>query len=320
MSTTPDATAAAPDPRRPAPEPDVRPEDLPLHEDVRWLAATLGRVIRRLEGDEAFETVEALRRACRARRHGDAGAPDARRAARPRRRAAARPLRALTARAFTLFFLLINTAEQVHRVRRARDYRSAERRRAAARVRAVDDAAAARPRATRAEEVARAIARPRRAAGAHRASHRVHAAHAARAPGARRRPAAARASATPPSERARDRATRSRARSSCCGSPRRCATTGPSVLDEVSTVLWYLETRLLDASARARDALVRAFEEEFGDAPDARAAARCRCGSATGSAATATAIRSSRRRSTLAAARRASHAILGRYARGARRR
>ena len=35
-------------------------------------------------------------------------------------------------------------------------------------------------------------------------------------------------------------------------------------MDEVSTVLWYLETRLIDAGARARDALVRAFDEEFG--------------------------------------------------------
>jgi phosphoenolpyruvate carboxylase len=43
----------------------------------------------------------------------------------------------------------------------------------------------------------------------------------------------------------------------------------PSVKDEVSTVLWYLETRLLDAGARARDALIRAFEEEFNTTSDA---------------------------------------------------
>ena len=32
----------------------MRPEDLPLHEDVRNLGAALGRVIQRIEGDEAF--------------------------------------------------------------------------------------------------------------------------------------------------------------------------------------------------------------------------------------------------------------------------
>src|SRR5258705_11013872 len=56
------------------PGPTVRREDVPLHDDVRWLAAALGRVIRRLEGESAFDTVESLRRACRARRRG---APDA---------------------------------------------------------------------------------------------------------------------------------------------------------------------------------------------------------------------------------------------------
>src|SRR5687767_10080443 len=100
----------------------VRREDVPLHEDVRWLAASLGRVIRRLEGEGAFETIETLRRACRARRHQH---PDAPTLEQLFAQVAALPLErsAVTARAFTLFFLLINTAEQVHRVRRTRDYR-----------------------------------------------------------------------------------------------------------------------------------------------------------------------------------------------------
>src|SRR5258708_596035 len=103
------------------PGPTVRGEDVPLHDDVRWLAAALGRVIRRLEGESAFDTVESLRRACRARRHG---APDAPSLDQLLEQVEALPIEhiAVTARAFTLFFLLINTAEQVHRVRRSRAY------------------------------------------------------------------------------------------------------------------------------------------------------------------------------------------------------
>jgi len=52
----------------------TRNADLPLHDDVRWLAGALGRVIRRLEGDEAFTIVERLRVATRGRRHGEADA------------------------------------------------------------------------------------------------------------------------------------------------------------------------------------------------------------------------------------------------------
>ena len=53
-------------------------EDHDLHDDVRWLAFTLGKVIRRLEGEEAFQAVEKLRRACRGRRLDEADAPGVR--------------------------------------------------------------------------------------------------------------------------------------------------------------------------------------------------------------------------------------------------
>ncbi|HEX5580503.1 MAG TPA: phosphoenolpyruvate carboxylase, partial [Gemmatimonadaceae bacterium] len=98
-----------------------RPEDLPLHEDVRWLAATLGQVIRRLEGEEAFQVVEGLRRASRARRRGAPDAPTLDELLAHVGELSAASC-AIAARAFTLFFLLINTAEQVHRVRRRDDY------------------------------------------------------------------------------------------------------------------------------------------------------------------------------------------------------
>ncbi len=100
---------------------EVRAEDRALHEDVRHLASTLGRVIGRLEGPEAFAAVEGLRSACRARRREEPAAKDL--------RALLLELEswpvdrcAIAARAFTLFFLLINTAEQVHRVRRRATY------------------------------------------------------------------------------------------------------------------------------------------------------------------------------------------------------
>ena len=69
-----------------------------------------------------FEAVEALRVKCRARRREEEGAPGLPELLRdvddwPLDRAAA------VARAFTLFFFLINTAEQTHRVRRREHYR-----------------------------------------------------------------------------------------------------------------------------------------------------------------------------------------------------
>jgi phosphoenolpyruvate carboxylase len=88
----------------------------------------------------------------------------------------------------------------------------------------------------------------------------------------------------------------------------------PTVLDEVSTGLWYLETRLLDASARARDALVRAFEEEFAATAEAlRAPVPIRFGNWMGGDRDGNPFVTPE--TTLAASRRASHVILGRYRR-----
>ena len=102
-------------------DPDTRPEDVPLHDDVRLLAAGLGNVIRRLEGDDAYRVVDDLRRACKARRRHAADARDLDALLEETGRLSLE-VTAVAARAFTLFFLLINTAEQVHRVRRRRAY------------------------------------------------------------------------------------------------------------------------------------------------------------------------------------------------------
>src|SRR5260370_7382343 len=60
----------------PLPPPVARPRDAQLRQDVRWLAATLGRVVGRVAGEATFHAVEDLRRACPAPRPGVPGAPD----------------------------------------------------------------------------------------------------------------------------------------------------------------------------------------------------------------------------------------------------
>src|SRR2546427_3593305 len=139
----------------PLPPPVARPQDAPLRQDVRWLAATLGRVVRRLAGEEAFRAVEELRRACRARRLGVGGVPDLD-ALLARTRSLEPETARLTARAFTVFFILINAAEQAHRVRRSRQDDPAAAQRGPGRW------APRRPREARpgAAEVARAPAAP----------------------------------------------------------------------------------------------------------------------------------------------------------------
>ena len=291
-----------------ATDPTVRPEDVPLHDDVRWLAAALGRVIRRLEGETAFETVESLRRASRARRHG---APDAPTLEELLRQVDALPVElvAITARAFTLFFLLINTAEQVHRVRRARSYRSAEN--------AEPQPASVRwtmrelhQQGRSAADVERAVldldVRPVLTAHPTESTRRTLLGLQARVADAllaRGQVATSERLAVEESldgevellwltaEVRRDR---------------------PSVRDEVSTVLWYLETRLLDASAAARDALVRAYEEEFGQSSDAlRQVVPLTLGNWVGGDRDGNPFVTPD--VTVATARRASYAILGRY-------
>jgi phosphoenolpyruvate carboxylase len=97
----------------------ARLEERPLHDDVKALGARLGSVMARIEGPECLDAVERLRVASRARRQNGDGVEGLRALA---SEVDALPLEiaAKVARAFTLFFLAINTAEQVHRVRRRR--------------------------------------------------------------------------------------------------------------------------------------------------------------------------------------------------------
>ena len=288
--------------------PETRSEDVPLHDDVRWLAATLGRVIRRLEGADALDAVEGLRQACRARRRGR---PDAASFTALLDHVAALPLElsAVTARAFTLFFLLINTAEQVHRVRRRDAYLqqgSAEPQPASARWTMRRLRSAGHP----ADEIAAAIAdlevRPVLTAHPTESTRRTLLALQTRV-------------ANLMLERARIPAAEHGAIDDALeGEVELLWLTAevrqdrPSVKDEVSTSMWYLETRLLDAAARAQDALVRAFEAEF-DSPSEtlRLSTPVHLGSWVGGDRDGNPFVTPE--ATIAAARRASHIILGRY-------
>lgn len=287
----------------------TRDEDLPLHEDVRWLASALGQVIRRLEGEAAFETVESLRRATRARRHEE---PDAQPLTQLLSTVEALPLDRLasTARAFTLFFLLINTAEQVHRIRRTRDYQKR-------------DAAGPQPASARhvmqllrdagvsPDEVASAIrslqVRPVLTAHPTESTRRTLLALQARVADL----LLAHDEAPPGARGAIEQALTAEIEMLWITSEIR--SDRPTVKDEVSTVLWYLETRLLDASESARSALLHAFTEAFGDTDSSLddvqplQLGNWVGGDRDGNPFVTPAL-------TLATARRASYAILGRYA------
>ena len=84
-----------------------------LRSEVRELGAALGRVITRIEGSETFDTVEALRKLAKARRANDTGAE------RLLAKAVANlePQAAFNqAMAFTLYFELVNLAEENFRI------------------------------------------------------------------------------------------------------------------------------------------------------------------------------------------------------------
>ena len=288
----------------------IRSEDLPLHHDVRRLAAALGRVIRRLEGDVAFATVEGLRRDARARRHGDKNAPDLHTIL-ARVEALPVDICATTARAFTLFFLLINTAEQVHRVRRTRTYARASD--------AGPQPASARwtmrklrEQGRSGDDVLKAITkldvRPVLTAHPTESTRRTLLALQARVADV-----LLAWESSSDSER-RELDDRLNCEIELLWLTAEVRRDRPTVLDEVSTVLWYLETRLIDATARARDALIRAFEQEFGATTNAlRIPVPIRIGSWVGGDRDGNPFVTPE--TTLAAARRASHIILGRYGR-----
>jgi phosphoenolpyruvate carboxylase len=286
----------------------TRKEDVPLHDDVRWLAGALGRVIQRLEGREAFEIVERLRAASRARRHGERGAPSLDDLL---REVDALPVEhcMVAARAFTLFFLLINTAEQTHRVRRRNSYLG----------RGVTDPQPASARWTMGQlrklgatpdaieqAMLRLDIRPVLTAHPTESTRSTLLGLQARvADGLLSRESA-------PADEVRLIEQGLEGEVELLWLTSEVRQDRPSVLDEVSSALWYLETRLLDAGAHMQSAVAIAFEEEFSRTADSfRLAVPLRFGTWVGGDRDGNPYVTPE--ITVATARRASHVILGRY-------
>ena len=100
---------------------DRRLVDAPLAADVRLLSSLLGDMIRTVDGDEVFNAVEELRGLAQ-RRRGVRQEPEPQLTAEIVRLVQSWPLwlAAEVGNAFLTYFLLTNTAEETHRIRRRR--------------------------------------------------------------------------------------------------------------------------------------------------------------------------------------------------------
>jgi len=230
----------------------------PLKDDVRWLTATLGETIRRIEGEHIFQAVEALRVLAKQRRQSNANFASLMQEI--------STLDLLTAskvaRAFSLLFFLINVAEQVHRVRRREQYeegagdnpqpaslhwalkRLKDRGYSAAKAREVLTGVEVRPVLTAhpTESKRRTLlVLHARLADALLARNTAHA--------AKRREVEESIFAEVELLWLTDEVRRDR----------------PSVMDEVATAIWYLEGRLLGATEATNATLARAFQDVYAE-------------------------------------------------------
>jgi len=243
------------------PLPTRRTVDQPLRDDVRWLAAALGRVVLRLEGDESYQAVETLRLGSRARRLHEEGAPGLDEQLETVR-ALPLPVAAVVARAFTLFFLLINTAEQVQRVRRRRattDQPGAGAQPGSIAWAFARMAAEGIDAATAREALARLEVRPVMTAHPTEATRRTILSLQARVADL----LLARDEAPAKGRRRIEAELETEVEVLWLSSEVR--PDRPSVLDEVSTVLWHFETRLLPAAESVQEQLALAFQETWSE-------------------------------------------------------
>src|SRR5688572_6831450 len=94
-------------------------KDTDLRDDVHALGVLVGEVLREQGGEQLFEEVESDRIAAISRREGDAeGSAELTLRTQDRPPELARNL----VRAFSMWFQTVNIAENVHRIRRRREY------------------------------------------------------------------------------------------------------------------------------------------------------------------------------------------------------
>ena len=285
---------------------EIRAEDRPLYDDMRYLAGALGRVIQRLQGDAVFRAVESLRTASLARRRGEAGAPTlddllAKVNALPPDQTGP------VARAFTLLFFLINTAEQVHRVRRRQEYaaQGEAKPQPASITWALEKLKARGVRTDEAREIVRGIeVRPVLTAHPTEATRRTLLNLQARI--AEALIARSEASVNDPRLEQCLEADIEMLWLTDEVRPDR-----PSVLDEVNAVIWYLEDRLMDATSDLATSTARAFKSVFG--AELGGAPRISLGSWVGGDRDGNPFVTPE--VTLAATRRTAYALLARYRR-----
>ncbi|MDE2967195.1 MAG: phosphoenolpyruvate carboxylase [Chloroflexota bacterium] len=121
MVGSPEEHAQASTPTTPRPNHDRARVDAPLAADVRLLSSLLGNTIRTVDGEEVFNAVEELRGLAQ-RRRGVRQEPEPQLTAEIVSLVKSWPLwlAAEVGNAFLTYFLLTNTAEETHRIRRRR--------------------------------------------------------------------------------------------------------------------------------------------------------------------------------------------------------
>jgi phosphoenolpyruvate carboxylase len=258
----------------------------PLRSEVRGWARRWAASSRGSRAAETFDTVEALRKLAKARRANDAGAE------RLLAKAVAEldPQAAFNqAMAFTLYFELVNLAEENFRItllrRRAGGPRPRDRRRAPDPRVHRGGRHGAQGGGVGSEEMQRARGPARDRARVHRAPDGDEAPHAAReAPAPRGDPAARAQPESTPDSSVLDAETVEREIASLWLTDR-SRTVKPEVKDEARTGLWYFDTTLIETMPRLQLDMERALARHFPGCGRRGAGSR----SARGSAATATA-------------------------------